>query len=414
MKILLVHSQLTITGGDSIYTIRLMELLRKNGHDVELWGMKNENNIPHSYAQYDVDEIDFKTIVTQKNISNAITVIKRSIYSYEAKEKINFVLQQFKPDIVHLQSIHYSLTTSIIDVIREYGIPIVWTQHNFAMICCNSLYANNTICEACKPNKFYSPILVKCKKDSLSASLIGSFQLYFDYYRKTYEKVNRIIVLTSFYKGKLADFGIKKELMEIIPNFYDAHTISEHDKKDTIGDYILYYGNLNSWKGVKVVIDAIKKIDKSLKLYIVGDGPQRKELEQCAQGDHRIHFFDHQTQEQLQKTISKARFVIVPSILYENFPNVVLESYGHKKPVIGSDIGGISIMIIDGVTGFLFEPSNVDELASKIETLYDNEELTLQMGNAARNHLDRYYSADLHYQKLMKVYQNVLIENATR
>lgn len=414
MKILLVHSQLTMSGGDSIYTIRLGELLRKNGHDVEFWGMKNENNIPHTYAQYDVDEIDFKKIVTKKNISNAITVVKRSIYSFEAKEKIEIVLQRFKPDIVHLQSIHYSLTTSIIDAIHKQGIPIVWTQHNFAMICCNYLYANNTICEACKPNKFYNPILVRCKKNSLPASLIGSFQLYFDYYRKTYEKIDRIIVLTSFFKEKLAEFGIKKDRMDIIPNFYDPHTMNEIERDEIIGEYVLYFGNLSSWKGVKVVIDAIKKTEKPLILYIVGDGPQRNELEQCANGDTRIHFLGHQSQEQLQRIISNARFVIVPSILYENFPNAILESYGHKKAVIGSNIGGISNMIIDGVTGFLFEPSNVDELISKIEILFDNETLTLQMGKAARNHLDNFYSATSHYQKLLNVYQKVIIEHGNR
>ena len=112
MKILLVHSYLYSHGGDSIYTLRLGELLSSKGHEVAYFGMASNKNIFHKYSNYEIDEVDYEIANQNKSIKSAMSVFIKPVYSFEAKRKIAALLSDFNPDIVHLQSIHYHITTS--------------------------------------------------------------------------------------------------------------------------------------------------------------------------------------------------------------------------------------------------------------------------------------------------------------
>src|SRR5690606_27073582 len=94
--------------------------------------------------------------------------------------------------------------------------------------------------------------------------------------------------------------------------------------------------------------------------------------------DPRIEFLGHQTGAALWKLVSQASFVLVPSEWYENNPLTILESYGLGKPVIGSRIGGIPEIVQDGQSGFLFEPGNINELATLLKKAADMDELEYQ------------------------------------
>lgn len=406
MKILLVNSQLYPEfGGDAIYTLRLQNLLNSKGQIVELWGMNDRRNIQHTYTRYDVPSINYNNELTRNAIKHKLSVALNAIYSLEAKRRIGYVLEQFSPEIVHINSVHYYLTTSIVDEIYRRGIPIVWTQHNLALVCCNFMFRDGHICEKCKPSRYYMPIITKCKKQSLQASIIGSLQLYLDYFRKTYQKVNKLIVLNSFYRKKLIEFGIDSQKIEIIPNFFSVPKISEKEKINE--KYIIFFGRLSKEKGVQNLISAINRIDDAtMKLKIVGDGPFMDSLIKTANSDKRIAFLGYKSSNELMPLIANAYFVVVPSIWYENFPNAILEAYGHAKPVLASRIGGILDMVVDGTTGYLFNPLDIEELVSKIMILWNNAQLVDEMGNNALKKLENDYNEEIHYRKLIALYKS--------
>lgn len=115
------------------------------------------------------------------------------------------------------------------------------------------------------------------------------------------------------------------------------------------------------------------------------------------------------TGKELGDVTRNARAVVVPSEWYENAPISILEAFAYGKPVIGARIGGIPEMIDDGKNGLLYESGNVDDLAEKInEFLGCSNSYIVDMGKAARKNAEENYNPEMHYEKLIDVYQNAI------
>ena len=111
--------------------------------------------------------------------------------------------------------------------------------------------------------------------------------------------------------------------------------------------------------------------------------------------------------------LKKAMFCIIPSECYENFPMAVPECFGHKIPVIASDIGALKKLIENGKNGLLFEAGNVNDLRDKIRYFADNPGQRTNCAEYARCCAETKYGADANYEKLKNIYKEV-IENSTR
>jgi glycosyltransferase involved in cell wall biosynthesis len=107
-----------------------------------------------------------------------------------------------------------------------------------------------------------------------------------------------------------------------------------------------------------------------------------------------------------------ARFLVVPSMWFEGCPLVVSEAMSHGLPVIASRIGGLPEFVEDGVTGLLFEPGNVAELAEQIRTLWENPDLCRRLGEAGRRKAEREYNEEVYYRSLISIYEQAIERNA--
>jgi glycosyltransferase involved in cell wall biosynthesis len=110
----------------------------------------------------------------------------------------------------------------------------------------------------------------------------------------------------------------------------------------------------------------------------------------------------------MKETVRKCKFVIVPSIWYENCPYSIIEALTLGKPVVGSKIGGIPELVIDGENGFTYEYNNIQELANKLQILFKDNELVKSMGDKAKNNAKKLYSKNTYYDKIIKIYEQVL------
>ena len=122
-----------------------------------------------------------------------------------------------------------------------------------------------------------------------------------------------------------------------------------------------------------------------------------------------VEFLGFKSGEELENIIKAARFTLIPSIWYDNLPNTALESFQYSKPVIASNIGSLPELVIDGENGYLFNPSDEEDLIKKIKML-DDDKLVKKMGEASRRRLENRFSPNAHYEALMKVF-NEAIEN---
>lgn len=403
MKVLFINTYHYQRGGDTRYAFGLAEILRSNGHEVRLLSMKHPKNLPSDDEKYFLSFIDYRELNQNKSFSNIIKVISRSLYSFEAKKKIRLLLNDFKPDIVHLFNIHAHITPSVIFEIKKHRIPIVWTLNDYKLICPNSHFINDrtgNICEDCKKNKFYKPIINKCKKNSLGASIVISLEAYIHKYIKVLDNVSFLLCQSKFQLEKMLEFGISKDKLKYLPLFIETNPSTT----DSIAsDYFLFFGRIEKFKGIFTLIDAFQDI-QHIKLKIIGSLAEDIETEFFAKLSANIEYIGFVSDNEKNSMITKAIAVIVPSENYENQPFSILESFSNSKAIIASNLGGMKELLYDSGGGYLFEPGNSTQLKNIVLDMFNNRNNAVKLGALGREYVNEYHSPKLHYEELLKFY----------
>lgn len=404
MKILFVNKFHYLKGGSEKYYFELAELMKSKGHEIAFFSMNNEKNIKTGNREYFVNEIDLNTGSKLK----AFDVI----YSKENEKKMTEALEDFKPDVVHINNFQRQLSASIIKAINKKNIPIVFTAHDVQAICPAITMIDNdkNVCEKCMGGKYLNCIRKKCNKGSILKSVIGSIEGYYYRINKIYtKKINTIITPTEFYKAKLIQDGIQEKKIKAIYNFID---VNQYDIQTSDDGYGLYFGRLSKEKGIINLIEAFEKLNVG-KLYIAGDGPEKeniiKFIEQKKLED-RIKLLGFLNSERIKEVICKCRFVVVPSIWYENCPYTVLETLAIGKPVIGAKIGGIPELVKDNETGVLYNFKNIKELSEKMKDLFENKELAEKLGKKAKKDAKERFSKETYYKNILEIYEKLVKE----
>ncbi len=407
MKILLINKFLYPRGGDAISTLETGRLLEGKGHKVWFWGMKHPLNRAFEYTEWFVDNSDLNA---KPGISSKFKAAANILYSREAKEKIAFMLDECRPDIVHINNISHYISPSILYVIKKKNIPVVMTLRDMQMVCPTYLMlSGNRPCEKCRNGCFYWCVLKKCTKGSYAKSALNAVEMYLHHkIMHIYAAVDVFISPSIFLKEKIAEMGFGYEVVHL-SNFIDAE---DYPPIDSAGSRkMVYFGRLSHEKGIFTLLKAAKGIE--MELDIIGDGPIKGDIALFIKNNMleniRIHGF--LKGESLREKIKEAFAVIVPSECYENNPRAVLEAFALGKPVIASKIGGIPEMVKDNQTGLLFESGNTAELNSKIRYALENPGKFAAMGRAARLSVKNDYNPDVHYNKLMEIYGAALIKH---
>jgi glycosyltransferase involved in cell wall biosynthesis len=392
-------------GGDSTYMLGLSGLLEEHGHEVVRFAMKHPENLPAAHSEYFTSEIDFPTLLESSSPMSAWKVMTRSIHNREARGKIARLADDTSPDIAHFHNIHGHLTTSIIGPLVKRGIPIVWTCHDYRLVCPNSSFlSRGEICERCLPARYWNAPLQRCKKGSFGASLVAMITSCYERMTGVPGRIDRFIAPSSFLRDKLIEGRIDGSRIEVIPNFTHFNLPDGAGR----GDYFICIGRLLPEKGIDILIRAAGAVEGS-RCLIVGEGPMEGELRRLAEshGNGRIEFTGYLGGEDFERTMTGARFVVVPSRWYENLPFAVMEAMAAGKPVVASDIGGIPEMVDDGETGLLFPAGDVEALRSCLERLNGDAGLRHEMGRRGREKAERLYNRDVHYENIMEVYDAV-------
>ncbi len=408
MKILLVNNFYYNRGGDCTYLFSLKRLLEERGHKVIVFSMHHPRNFESEYARYFVNYINYAEEIKKKSLSAGFNVLYRTIYSLEAKRNIERLIEEERPDIAHLQNIHHHITPSILYPLKKHNIPIVWTLHDYTIICPNTLFlSHDKICERCKKTRYFWPFVIRCKKNSFLASTMAAIESTVHRIMKIYDMVDLFISPSNFLRNKFIEYGFKEEKLVCLNYLID---IKLKGNKEGTGDYYLYVGRISEEKGIKTLIDAALKNSNGM-LKIIGGGPLKKEMELYARSKDKnktIEFLGHKSHDDVIKYIRDCRFVVVPSEWYENYPFSILETFACGKPVIGSNVGGIPELVKDNETGLIFEIGNSDDLSSKIEFLRNNLSKSVEMGRNAKAFAEQELMAEKHYLKLMEVYKRLI------
>jgi glycosyltransferase involved in cell wall biosynthesis len=334
--------------------------------------------------------------------SAAWKVFTKAIFNREARANIARLADAEKPDIAHFHNIHGHLTTSIITPLVERGIPIVWTCHDYQLVCPSiSFLSHGEICERCLPARYWNAPLQRCKKGSLAASFAAMATSVWDRMTGVPRKVDRFIAPSEFLAEKLARGGVPASRIVSIPNFTSLEVTADFPE----GDYFIYFGRLLPEKGIDILIRAAGNVEGA-RCLIVGEGPEEAALKRTAEefGSGRVEFTGFLGGDDFRKTVAGARFVVLPSRWYENLPFTVMEAMAAGKAVVATDIGGIPEMVDDGETGMLFPLGDETALRGCLEKLNTDPQMRLDMGMKGREKAGRLYGREKHYSDIVEVY----------
>lgn len=393
MKILVINKFFTAKGGSEKYIFGLRDLLRENGHEVMDFSMSDVQNEPSKYAQYFMPPIDFET---SGGFFDRIHKVAHLIYSRSAAQRLEkLLIEQGVPEVAHLHNFNYQLTPSIIEVLKKYNVPIVWTIHDYKSV---------------RP-LHYKRKAGKCAEQSLLKRFIIWFEFFYHTrIKKNYFKIDRYITPSQFLYDLTIDAGFPKDRVRQLYNYAD---LSNVEPSYEYSDFYVFVGRLIPEKGIWLLMDAFRKMpDRKLK--IVGDGPLADEMQEYL-NKHEIQNLEMlgaKYGQELNSIIQLSKALVFTSNCLENNPLVILEAMSLGKPVVASRIGGVPEMMQDGVTGYLFEPTHEGELIAAIDKI-EQEDLAV-MGRAARVKVETMADKEAHFNALIKIYHEARIESDRR
>lgn len=387
MRILLSNKFYYRRGGDCVCTLNLERLLKAHGHEVAVFAMDYPENLETPWRKY-----------FPGNMSKWMA-FTRPFGSQEVKRKFRRLLDDFRPEVVHLNNIHTQLSPVIAGLAHRRGIRVVWTLHDYKLLCprYDCLRGGSTICELCFGGDKTPCRTYRCMKGSRLASEVGYREAVM-WNRERLEACTDLFVCPSrFMAEKMAQGGFRKDKLKVLCNFIDTGKFRKdsHDRED----YYCYVGRLSHEKGVGTLVEAAARLPYRLK--VIGGGPLLEQLKtKNGQLSGNVEFLGFRQWDGIKEIVGRARFTVIPSEWYENNPLSVIEAQCLGTPVLGARIGGIPELIDEDVNGMTFESGNTDDLTERIKAMFSAKFDYKAIANAA---MER-YNAESYYNEIMKIY----------
>lgn len=365
MKILLIDVYNFNKGGAETVCFNTGKLLEERGHKVVYFTLKWAQNKPSPFSKYFPESKETRDgpLKLVKNLINYF-------FHIEASKKIEQLILNEKPELAHIHLMWGQITPSIFPVLKKYHIPILFTVHDYRIVCPAYTFRDGSgrVCEDCQGKYFYKCFTHTCCKGSkLMSAVMASEQYFRNAFFNPSKYIDGFIYVSNFAKNIQEKYMPELKLKRNITLYNFSTTISSKSKEIPQARYYLFFGRLSYEKGIKTLLEAFKDLPQ-YKIKVAGIGPKEMELKTftVANGMQNVEFLGYKQGKELEDLVNNAYFVITPSEWYENNPMTIIESYSVGTPVIGARIGGIPEIVVDGQTGFLFESGNVDDLREKL------------------------------------------------
>jgi glycosyltransferase involved in cell wall biosynthesis len=290
----------------------------------------------------------------------------------------------------------------------EWKIPIVHYLHNYRLSCVNGFFLNHgQPCQRCLSGNFWPAFQTACWRDSRLQS--GWMGLITNQIRRLplFERVFRWIAISEAQKREHVRMGIPADKIKVIHHFLDVEALPPPPSKSPTA---IFVGRLSLEKGVEKLLEAWKWVEGGeRRLVILGDGPERSNLERKARDLKGVEFVGFVMKKDQRRYWQEALFSVVPSIWMEPFGMTVLESWSNGRPVVGHAIGALPELIREGVDGTLADPQSVEDLARKLDGLLSNPKQAGVMGSAGRRHLEDAFSRRRWLKEISVIYDELIL-----
>jgi glycosyltransferase involved in cell wall biosynthesis len=180
-----------------------------------------------------------------------------------------------------------------------------------------------------------------------------------------------------------------------------------------IGEGFLYAGRLEVVKGIKLLLEAWRQsqVSKATTLTIVGDGPERRAVQEAVRVDPSIRYLGSVSPEEVGRLLDNCAVRVIPSLCFEGFPQAVVETFARGRPVISTSVGANSSVVSMGV-GWPCSTTAAPDLAETIRRSFENRDAVRTRGIAARELYEASYLPDKVTSSLLRIYDG--LESDTR
>jgi glycosyltransferase involved in cell wall biosynthesis len=414
MKILMANKFFFLNGGVEKYYRDLLVRFTETGHEPIPFSVGYSGNWDSAYSSFFLPPPDKEGKAHYKDIrirpGNILRYLDRSIYSLEARYYLyRLIKAASRIDAAYVFNIYNYMSPSIIDFLNKKNIPVIMQVGDYNLLCpCYTFLRHGSPCTLCLKGNYTHGLRHKCVKSSYPASALRVLAMFVQRLIRVYHRVDAFTVPCLFMKEKMIQGGFDEKRIHLL--HYPMPGLKRFEPAEK-KDYILYFGRISYEKGLDTLIAAYQDLAPGEDLYIVGrsyDGEKQRLLEMIGpEFTDKIHFFDFMEKNELDQWIARALFTVVPSRWYDNAPLSIYESFQLQTPVVGADIGGIPEQIQDKVSGRLFAPGSVPELARAMNWMLEDRERLLEMGVRGADFVTEHCDMDRHVDQLLNIFTSL-------
>lgn len=315
------------------------------------------------------------------------------------------IVSQERPEIVHA---HNWLVHSFLPLKRATGPRLAVSLHDISLVCAQKNAMRGGLpcsgpgiwkCLHCASRHYGT---IKGGVTTLANWCFGTLE------RRAVDiflPVSRAIAIAN----GLADAQLP---FEIIPNFVADAAETARSEESPLTEllpaenYLLYVGDLRHFKGVHVLLAAYRMLKDAPPLVLIG----RRCDDTPTELPPKVSLFESWPHDAVMHAWSKCLFGIVPSILPEACPSVVIEAMTAGKPVIASNAGGIPDLVDHGITGLLVPPRNTHVLLDAMRILIENPDLRARLAAAAKHKAEKFKASSI-VPRIEEIYASIMTKH---
>ena len=375
LRVLVAHNSYQMRGGEDAVVDAEVALLRSHGHAVT------------EYRRHNDELQDMRTLDAAVD----------TLWSRKTGRDLDALVAQARPDVVHVHNTFPLISPSLYWAAHRHGIPVVQTLHNFRLLCPQAMFLRDgKVCEDCLGHVPWRAVKHGCYRESRAQSAaLGGMLVMHRMFGTWRHKVARYIALNEFCRNKFIEGGLPADRIAVKPNFVDFEVPLARPRTG-----VLFVGRLSPEKGIDVLARAASEVS-GLQLRVAGTGP----AEYALNGVPGVKWLGALAQAAVREEMSGAIALVLPSIWYENFPRTLVEAFACGLPVIASRIGALAELVVEGVTGLLFEPGDPGDLAAKLRWAQEHAMEMAAMGLRARLWFEENFTPERNYGQLMDIYR---------
>lgn len=375
MKIALFDDKLNVSRGGSNFSLDLLaRYLSREGHQVSIitFNFGHQNKLPESFP-YDV-------------IPRPVNSDNRLLLSREIYEEFTYYRNEF--DIYHV------FNPAILPIAgrfrQKHDTAVVGRLNNYKLFCTNVARMDGQCHYDCSVWKKY-----RHENANVTEKLPNIPKYAFDTVLtpRLLNATDRLFALSPTVAEVFKGIGVNEDKMTVVPNFYDPRFENNQNYMENVDTDIslLYVGVLQAHKGVEMLIEAAKSLDESVTVDIVGNGPQREELERMARTSNyncTVNFHGWMRHEDLPTMYNKANIFIHPGLWPEPFGRTLLEAMQYNCAFLVSNTGAPP-WVIDNC-GDNFRPGDAHDLQNKLNALIKDQDRRLRYRSNCNEQIEKY------------------------